>query len=334
MGLADPGGDAAAERQLGPDYHGAVIGPAGEHCVRFATISHGNRHAGRGGHGAVLGSKLLKAVMVSGTQRVPVADPAGVVEAARDLSQRSFGPATAKYRELGTVANLLTFNRLHALPTRNFQARPVRGGGCPFGRSAERRARGSPATPAPPAPLVANISTLMPRGRYGWNMRAFSLWAPCAASAIANWFCEPPISATNWALTRYPQARQWLSRWSAPERGLLTPLGSPGLRFGNGDMLLVLLPNDWPPRIRVGRSSGRRLAASGRANRRRLGRFRAARQGLGAARLRATDTADNGPGLRSRLARGRSQPERRLRSRLLRQGQPLARLPRSGRAGR
>src|SRR5262249_34043510 len=30
--------------------------------------------------------------------------------------------ATAKYRELGTVANLLTFNRLHALPTRNFQA--------------------------------------------------------------------------------------------------------------------------------------------------------------------------------------------------------------------
>src|SRR5262249_50304883 len=43
------------------------------------------------------------------------------VAAARDLSQRSFGPATAKYRELGTVANLLTFNRLSALPTRNFQ---------------------------------------------------------------------------------------------------------------------------------------------------------------------------------------------------------------------
>src|SRR5262249_39467936 len=32
-----------------------------------------------------------------------------------------FGPATAKYRELGTVANLLTFNRFAALPTRNFQ---------------------------------------------------------------------------------------------------------------------------------------------------------------------------------------------------------------------
>ena len=40
---------------------------------------------------------------------------------AKRLSARSFGPATAKYRELGTAANLLVLNRLHALPTRNFQ---------------------------------------------------------------------------------------------------------------------------------------------------------------------------------------------------------------------
>ena len=32
------------------------------------------------------------------------------------------GPATEKYRELGTVANLLVFNRFDALPTRNFAA--------------------------------------------------------------------------------------------------------------------------------------------------------------------------------------------------------------------
>ncbi len=107
--------------RLGPRFHTAVIGPAGERLVRFATISHDNRHAGRGGLGAVMGSKNLKAVAVAGSQRIEVADPAGVVAAAKDLSQRSFGPATAKYRELGTVANLLTFNRLAALPTRNFQ---------------------------------------------------------------------------------------------------------------------------------------------------------------------------------------------------------------------
>src|SRR6202008_4546905 len=52
----------------------------------------------------------------------PTADPAAVLAAARDLRERSFGPATAKYRELGTLANLLTFNAISALPTRNFQA--------------------------------------------------------------------------------------------------------------------------------------------------------------------------------------------------------------------
>jgi aldehyde:ferredoxin oxidoreductase len=70
----------------------------------------------------VLGAKYLKAVGVRGTHRTQLADPAGIVAAAKDLSARSFGPATAKYRELGTVSNLLTFNRLNALPTRNFQA--------------------------------------------------------------------------------------------------------------------------------------------------------------------------------------------------------------------
>jgi aldehyde:ferredoxin oxidoreductase len=115
----------AATRQLrerfGPGYQSSVIGPAGENGVRYATISSANRHAGRGGLGAVMGAKRLKAVLVTGSQRVLLADPDGVVASARDLSQRSFGPATAKYRELGTVANLLTFNRLHALPTHNFQ---------------------------------------------------------------------------------------------------------------------------------------------------------------------------------------------------------------------
>src|SRR5262245_46765259 len=111
----------ALRTRFGPSFRFAVIGPAGENLVRYATISHDNRHAGRGGLGAVMGSKRLKAIAVRGTQAVTVADPAAVIAAARDLSQRSLGPATAKYRELGTVANLTAFNRLNALPTRNFR---------------------------------------------------------------------------------------------------------------------------------------------------------------------------------------------------------------------
>ena len=121
-GATCPMTEAALKARLGPGYQIASIGPAGEHAVRYATISHDGRHAGRGGSGAVLGSKHVKAIAVRGTQRCEWAHPRELTEYSKDLSRRSFGPATAKYRELGTAANLLTFNRLGALPTRNFQS--------------------------------------------------------------------------------------------------------------------------------------------------------------------------------------------------------------------
>src|SRR5262249_48325480 len=125
---ADLGGLPAAQAEqrlrgrLGRGWRAAAIGRAGERLVRCATISHDGRHAGRGGLGAVLGAKRLKAVAVRAATKVAPADPGAVLAAARDLRARSFGPATAKYRELGTLANLLAFNAINALPTRNFQA--------------------------------------------------------------------------------------------------------------------------------------------------------------------------------------------------------------------
>src|SRR5205814_1297766 len=56
----------------------AAIGPAGEHLVRFATISNDGRHAGRTGTGAVMGAKRLKAIAVRGTRPIAVADRAGL----------------------------------------------------------------------------------------------------------------------------------------------------------------------------------------------------------------------------------------------------------------
>src|SRR6516225_4870892 len=112
--------ESALKARLGTGYEVATIGPAGERGVRYATISHDGRHAGRGGSGAVLGSKNLKAIAVRGTQRCEWAQPDALFEYSKALSKRSFGAATAKYRELGTAANLLTFNRLGVLPTRNF----------------------------------------------------------------------------------------------------------------------------------------------------------------------------------------------------------------------
>jgi aldehyde:ferredoxin oxidoreductase len=119
-GLTAAEAEDRLREQLGPAYRIAAIGPAGERLVRYATVSHDGRHAGRGGLGAVMGSKRLKAIAVRAVTRCPVADPQAVLAASKDLRARSFGPATAKYRELGTLSNLLTFNALSALPGHNF----------------------------------------------------------------------------------------------------------------------------------------------------------------------------------------------------------------------
>jgi aldehyde:ferredoxin oxidoreductase len=120
-GLENRDAQERLRQRLGADFQTATIGPAGEALVSYATISHDGRHAGRGGSGAVLGSKNIKAIAVRGSRRCDWADPAGLTAYAKRLSEKSFGPATAKYRELGTASNLLAFNRLHVLPTRNFQ---------------------------------------------------------------------------------------------------------------------------------------------------------------------------------------------------------------------
>ena len=120
-GLSNRATQDHLRNRLGADFLTATIGQAGERQVLYATISHDGRHAGRGGSGAILGSKNIKAIAVRGSHRPQWSDPESLVGLAKQLSEKSFGPATAKYRELGTASNLLTFNRLNVLPTRNFQ---------------------------------------------------------------------------------------------------------------------------------------------------------------------------------------------------------------------
>jgi aldehyde:ferredoxin oxidoreductase len=121
-GMPAADAETALSARFGRGWRSAAIGPAGERGVRYATISHDGRHAGRGGLGAVLGAKNLKAVLVRSGRMAEVADAPAVLAAAKDLRARSFGPATKKYRELGTLANLLAFNAVSTLPTRNFTA--------------------------------------------------------------------------------------------------------------------------------------------------------------------------------------------------------------------
>jgi aldehyde:ferredoxin oxidoreductase len=80
------------------------------------------RAAGRTGMGAVMGSKNIKAVAIRGTKDVTVAKPDELYELCKVLYERAKGPATEKYRILGTAQNVLVLNAQAALPTRNYQS--------------------------------------------------------------------------------------------------------------------------------------------------------------------------------------------------------------------
>lgn len=99
----------------------ATIGPAGERLVLFANVTNDGRQAGRTGHGAVWGSKKLKAISVRGTHGVRVADPETLLKLSYDISKAAQGSSTQKYRVVGTVSNILNMNKIGLLPTRNYQ---------------------------------------------------------------------------------------------------------------------------------------------------------------------------------------------------------------------
>jgi len=114
--------DTRIRDELG-DYYIRVsaIGEAGEKLCRFAAIINDEfRAIGRTGMGAVMGSKNLKAVAVRGTNDVNVADLDGFVEFVKLIFERMKGPATKKYKTLGTPQNVLVLNSLSALATRNW----------------------------------------------------------------------------------------------------------------------------------------------------------------------------------------------------------------------
>ncbi len=97
----------------------AMIGPGGENMVKYACIMHGTHDAaGRGGLGAVMGSKNLKAVAVRGRTMPPVANREGITKMAKWLKDNM---ALMKVpSELGTGASVSRYEQIGHLPVRNY----------------------------------------------------------------------------------------------------------------------------------------------------------------------------------------------------------------------
>ena len=100
----------------------ACIGPAGEKMVSFALINcEFNRHAGRAGTGAVMGSKNLKAVVLRGSKPVTTADPAAFKAAVdQAYSELINDDSIASFTSDGTAGSIDFANDEQLLPTYNY----------------------------------------------------------------------------------------------------------------------------------------------------------------------------------------------------------------------
>lgn len=120
MEVADA--DAAIKEELGSNkIKTALIGPGGEHLVRYACIANDVSHfAGRTGLGAVMGSKKLKGIAVRGETPPEVVDKAKIVELARWMGKNFKEKASAHHR-IGTGSTMAHYESSGNLPIRNFR---------------------------------------------------------------------------------------------------------------------------------------------------------------------------------------------------------------------
>ncbi|MEN6523368.1 MAG: aldehyde ferredoxin oxidoreductase N-terminal domain-containing protein, partial [Anaerolineaceae bacterium] len=113
----------ALRAETDEDAKVACIGPAGEKKVLFASIMNEmGRAAGRSGVGAVMGSKLLKAVVVVGTKPIKIADPEAfekaVMTARKKITEHPVGGTGLRMYGTNVLVNIL--NSVGSLPTNNF----------------------------------------------------------------------------------------------------------------------------------------------------------------------------------------------------------------------
>lgn len=245
--------DKALKSDLGDtDVKIACIGPAGENIVKFAAVINGVYHAAaRGGAGAVMGSKKLKAIAVRGTGDITIKYTEKFWELALQVREElsKFREALGYY-EYGTAGILPVINEAHGYPVYNFKsghvenARPLTGQ-CLVEDGYLRRRAGC---------FGCNVSchryTFVDKGPYagtytggpeyesicslaGGTAEKIDIGTYIKSNELCNVYGLDTIStgsAIQWAMESY-------------ERGALTRYDTDGmeLKFGNEDVVVKLV---------------------------------------------------------------------------------------------
>ncbi len=105
--------------KLGQGISTLCCGPAGENLAALACCIGGRRAAGRGGTGAVLGSKNLKAISVRGSKDIQVADIKGLLKFYKENHEKFLG--LKNLNQIGTPFLVKVINSTGGLGTHNWQ---------------------------------------------------------------------------------------------------------------------------------------------------------------------------------------------------------------------
>lgn len=227
----------------------AYVGPAGENLSNIAAVMNSVYHsAARGGVGAVMGSKKLKAIAVRGTGKVTVRNPEKFNETALAVRQ-AFAKAGGRLHDHGTAGSLGNVNEKHVLPAYNYKVghvenvRPLTGQyliesgylrrrvGC-FSCSVSCH-RYCTITEGPYAGTYTGGPEYETLCALGAGTGVFDTEAVIKANELCNITGLDTISTGNviqWAMESY-------------ERGVLTKEDTDGieLKFGNTDALVKLI---------------------------------------------------------------------------------------------
>ncbi len=111
------------KRKEGRDTEVISIGIAGEKGVRFASVQNGYYHAfGRTGMGAIMGSKLLKAICFKGSSGITVKDKKAFLKVSGQIKERIMSSSALGYtRRYGSMVVSDVYNQMGILPGYNFR---------------------------------------------------------------------------------------------------------------------------------------------------------------------------------------------------------------------
>jgi aldehyde:ferredoxin oxidoreductase len=235
------------KHQYGEEFQIAAIGPGGENQVLYACINHDfGRQAGRGGVGAVMGSKNVKAIVLHGTKSVPVADPEGYHKAGLALYKAcKDADGLAEWTRYGTTVVTSWCDEVGALPTRNFSAGSFEQGQGIYGQTMRKEIvitdKGCFGCPSP-CGKYSNMKRYNTQvegpeyetiGMMGSNLGIGDIQVVAEANRLADDLGIDSISAggcIGWAMECY-------------EKGIFTKADTDGLelKFGNVEAVFALI---------------------------------------------------------------------------------------------